>query len=62
MNESNVVALQNPAGVADPLRELLRRGAQQLIEQAVEQELVEFLARQADGQEVSGRAAVVRNG
>ncbi|MGH8307180.1 MAG: IS256 family transposase [Gammaproteobacteria bacterium] len=62
MNESNVVALQNPAGVADPLRELLRHGAQQLIEQAVEQELVEFLACQADGQEAAGRAGVVRNG
>ncbi|MGH8362203.1 MAG: IS256 family transposase [Gammaproteobacteria bacterium] len=62
MNEGKVVALQNPEGVADPLRELLCRGAQQLIEQAVEQELVEFLARQADGQEAVGRAAVVRNG
>ncbi|MGH8399321.1 MAG: IS256 family transposase [Gammaproteobacteria bacterium] len=62
MNEGKVVALQNPAGVCDPLRELLQRGAQQLIEQAVEQELMEFLARQADGQEGAGRAAVVRNG
>lgn len=62
MHEGKVVALQNPAGVADPLRELLRRGAQQLIEQAVEHELLEFLARQAEGQDTSGRAAVVRNG
>lgn len=63
MHEGNVVAFRNPeGGIGDPLTELLRSGAQRLIQQAVEGELSEYLGRQAGGGDVDGRAAVVRNG
>ena len=63
MNEDKVVAFRNPeGGIGDPLTELLRNGAQRLIQQAVESELSEYLARQAGARDAEGRAAVVRNG
>jgi len=45
MSKSNVVELNRPAGAGsnDPLMELLRNGARQLIHEAVEAELQEFL-------------------
>jgi len=43
MSKDNVVTLQAPEGVADPLTELLREGAKRLIQQAVESELAELL-------------------
>ena len=45
MNKSNVIEPEDREGIADPLRELLREGAQQLIEQAVGAELEELLAQ-----------------
>lgn len=48
--------------VEDPLSEMLRDGARQLIAQAVEAELGEFLSRHEPRREGRGRAAVVRNG
>ncbi len=63
MNESTVVAFLNPeARVEDPLTELLRTGARQLIRQAVEAEVAELLARYVGERDAAGRAAVVRNG
>ena len=63
MNEGNVIAFRNPdAGVEDPLTGLLRAGAQRLLQQAVESELEELLARHAERQDAAGRRAVVRNG
>ena len=63
MNESTIVAFRNPeAGVEDSLTELLCAGAQRLIQQAVEAEVGELLARYAGERDVAGRAAVVRNG
>lgn len=53
----------NPEGEgADPLTELLRRGARDLIKQAVEAELATFLDQYRDVQLPDGRQAVVRNG
>ena len=62
MNKSTVVALEDRAESLDPLTELLRVGARQLIEQAVETELQELLAAHADRLLADGRAGVVRNG
>ena len=49
-------------GAEDPLTELLRRGARDLLKQAVEAELQSFLDRYSDHQLADGRQAVVRNG
>jgi len=62
MSKSNVVEFSRRDQVEDPLTELLRSGARQLIEQAVEAELQAFLATYADQRTEAGRAAVVRNG
>jgi len=62
MNKSNVVELSGREVIADPLTELLRQGARELIQQAVEAELAEFMARFEGRCLQDGRAAVVRNG
>ncbi len=62
MNKSTVIALEDRAESLDPLTELLRAGARQLIEQAVETELQELLAAHAGRLLADGRAGVVRNG
>ena len=62
MNEDNVVPFEKPAEFKDPLTELLRRGAQQLIHQAVEAEVAALLAGYEKEVDENGRAAVVRNG
>ena len=62
MNEHSVVRFQKPETVVDPMTELLRSGAQRLIQQAVEAELAELLAQYAGETAACGRAAVVRNG
>ena len=46
----------------DPLTELLRRGARELLRQAVETELQAFLDDHVDHRLPDGRRAVVRNG
>ncbi|HNA65317.1 MAG TPA: hypothetical protein PKZ51_11375 [Saprospiraceae bacterium] len=43
MSKSNVIDLSDPDTFTDSLTELLRTGARQLIEQAVEAELAEFV-------------------
>ena len=45
MDKSNVVEFAGRDGIVDPMTELLRTGAEQLIYQAVEGELQELLAR-----------------
>lgn len=50
------------AQVEDPLTELLRRGARDLLKQAVEAELQAFLDDHRDLQLADGRPGVVRNG
>ena len=62
MADDSVVRFPAPGTVADPLTELLRAGARQLLEQAVEAELAELLAAYAERRDSQGRAAVVRNG
>ncbi len=47
MKDDNVVDFARPAGMNDPLTELLRSGAKQLIEKAVEFEVKEVLVATA---------------
>ena len=63
MTQSTLRALSQPEeGVTDPLTELLRNGARELIAQAVEAELQVLLEQHAEHQLPDGRKAVVRNG
>ena len=62
MQKDNVISINAPEVRCDPLTELLRTGARQLIEQAVEAELAELLNEYADQRDKAGRAGVVRNG
>ena len=59
---SNVVAFADPSIEKDPLTELIRRGAQELLNQAVEIELEERMAELQARRLHDGRQAVVRNG
>ena len=62
MRKNNVLEFQGREIRLDPLTELLRKGAQDLIGQAVELELAELLAQYSDCRTSEGKAAVVRNG
>ena len=43
MDQSNVVEFKNPAGIEDPVTEVLRQGARKLLAQAIEAEVEAFL-------------------
>ncbi len=58
---SNVVAFADPAIEKDLLTELIRRGAQQLLSQAIKIELEERMAERLERRLPDGRQAVVRN-
>jgi len=62
MPENNVVDIAGRDVGSDPLTDLLRTGARELLQRAVEAELAEFLAQFEDRRLEDGRAAVVRNG
>jgi len=63
MGKDNVYQFEKPSdSVADSLSELLRSGARQLLEQAVNSELAEFLGEHSERRLPDGRQAVVRNG
>ena len=62
MSKSNIVELSGREENVDPLTDLLRRGARELIQQAVGAELSEYLQGFQDRRLEDGRAAVVRNG
>src|SRR4029078_4136027 len=63
MNEtSNIVALRQPDDIDDPLTNILRAGARQLLAQAVEIEVETCLATVKDVKLADGRARVVRHG
>lgn len=61
MGNSNVVTMQQPEVIDDPLTELLRNGAKELISKAVEAELAELLCK-FSAMKIEGKQAVVRNG
>jgi Transposase and inactivated derivatives len=65
VEEDNVVDYRNPGvplPVADVLTEVLRRGAKELLQQAVEAEVAAALAQYAELKDEQGRQRVVRNG
>jgi transposase-like protein len=62
MSKNNVVKLVGRDTITDPLTELLRTGAEQLIYQAVEAELLDLLAEHSERRTEDGKAGVVRNG
>jgi putative transposase len=63
MNEtSNVVSLRHPDDIDDPLTNILRAGARQLLAQAVEIEAATFLATMKDMKLADGRDRFVRHG
>ena len=62
MKKSNVLEFAGRDVIFDPLTDLLRSGAQQLIHQAVEAELEELLGQYSDRRTGDGHAGVVRNG
>ena len=62
MSKDNVVELKSPATIQDPLTDMLRFGAQQLIQEAVEVELQELLAEHRERRTAEGNTGVVRNG
>jgi putative transposase len=63
MNEDNsLVRLRQPDAIDDPLTALLRSGARQLLEQAIEAEVAAFLASRKDLKLAEGRDRLVRHG
>ncbi|WP_030008349.1 IS256 family transposase [Picosynechococcus sp. NKBG042902] len=65
MDKDNLISLPSPEATGtfqDTLTEILRKGARQLIAQAVEEELQNFLAQYKDQRDKQGRKMVVRNG
>lgn len=62
MSKSNVIEFEGRVECSDPLTELLRSGARQLLQQAIEAEVQELLAAHSDRKLEDGRAGVVRNG
>jgi putative transposase len=62
MDETNIVEMNRREDGLDPLTELLRSGAQDLIRLAVKAELAEYLSQYAEVKTPGGPAAVVRSG
>ena len=62
MGKNNVCEFAGREEISDPLTEMLRRGARELVQRAVEAELAEFMEGFAGRRLEDGRAAVVRNG
>jgi transposase-like protein len=62
MTKDNVLEFAGREAISDPLTDLLRSGAQQLINQAVEAELWELLSQHSGRRTENGHAVVVRNG
>jgi putative transposase len=65
VQEDNLVAYRNPGvplPVADALTEVLRSGARELLQQAVEAEVAEVIAHYQAEKDEQGRQRVVRNG
>ncbi len=63
MKKDTVIALKKPEVlVEDPLTEVLRRGAKQLLVQALEAEIASFLKLHEHVRDESGKWQVSRNG
>ena len=62
MSKHEAIAFENPEKYSDPIHELIRSGARQLIQSAVEAEFQSLLESCRDLRTGSGHQAVVRNG
>jgi putative transposase len=62
MKDDTVVTLRQPGEFADPLTEVLRNGARTLLAQAIEAEVADFFAANADLTTNDGRQRLVRHG
>lgn len=62
MNKDNVVSLSSREAISDAVTDLLKTGAQQLLQQAIEAELQQFMQQFEERRLEDGRACVVRNG
>ena len=65
MSNDNVFEFKNPGianAVRDVLTDVLRQGARELLAQAIEAEVAEFLVKYRDEQDKTGHARMVRNG
>ena len=58
MSKSTVIELEDREAIADPVTDLLRAGAQQLIQRAVEAELAELLSQHGDRRTRSTERAI----
>lgn len=62
MTENSVISFTNPEQIKDPLTDLLRSGAKQLIHQYVEAELMDLLEKHKPYLTDDDKPSVVRNG
>ena len=62
MSNTTVIPLRQPDAIDDPLTEVLRAGARELLAKAVEAEVEEFLAAHASLRTTDGRQRIVRHG
>lgn len=62
MPDDTIVALRQPGDFSDPLTDILRNGARQLLAQAVEAEVAAFFTAHADLTSEDGRQRLVRHG
>lgn len=60
--DAEVLAFRSQFDTRSPLDELIRMGAQRMLQAAIDAEVDEFLARHADRRDDEGRRHVVRNG
>ena len=62
MNKNKIISFEKPAEFVDPIHDLIRNGAQQLIQCAIESELQSLMEQYQDIRTDAGHAGVVRNG
>ncbi|HEY9713284.1 MAG TPA: transposase [Chroococcales cyanobacterium] len=63
MKKDTVIALKKPEHIAeDPLMEILRKGAREMLKAALEAEVDSFIARFEEVKDASGKRMVTRNG
>ena len=60
--DAEVVAFRAQFGEQSPLDQIVRDGAQRMLQAAIEAEVDEFVARHADRRDPQGKRLVVRNG
>lgn len=60
--DGEVAEFQAQFGKTSPLDELVRQGAQQMLQSAIEMEVEEFLTQHAQRRDTRGKRVVVRNG